>query len=98
LTIANAATTYAPIADQTVNTSDAVRFSEVSVGDALISETVVKATGVVFPTAVELQNVEHSAGTVQSSGTGTAIKDDDYPDEITIVVNGTTYRVPARTI
>jgi hypothetical protein len=98
LTIANAATTYAPIADQTVNTSDAVRFAEVLVGDALISETALKATGLVFPTTAELQNVEHSAGTSIHSGGGGHIDSNDYPDEITIVVNGTTYRVPARTI
>jgi len=40
----------------------------------------------------------HSAGTSIHSGGGGHIDVNDYPDEITIVIGGVTYAMPARTI
>lgn len=100
LTTATAATTYLSQVDA-ANTyaalDDSVSFTQVTVGDVLVSQVVITATGVQFPSTNEVQNIAHSAGTVQT-GAGTNITNAAYPDEIEIVIGGTTYRVPARVI
>jgi hypothetical protein len=64
-----------------------------------VSVTQYSATGITFAdTTVQESAPVHSAGTVVTGGGGSSITGGSYPDEITIVIGGVTYAMPARTI
>jgi hypothetical protein len=64
-----------------------------------VSVTQYSAIGITFAdTTVQESAPVHSAGTVVTGGGGSSITGGSYPDEITIVIGGVTYAMPARTI
>jgi hypothetical protein len=64
-----------------------------------VSSTQYSATGITFAdTTVQESAPVHSAGTVVTGGGGSSITGGGYPDEITIVIGGVQYAMPARVI
>jgi hypothetical protein len=101
LTVSAASSTYAPLADfdQGVKTTDSVTFAGVLVTDGLTAGVDIDELGITFPDATTQESAPvHSAGTVVTGGGGSSITGGSYPDEITIVIGGVTYAMPARAI
>jgi hypothetical protein len=101
LSISTASSTYAPLTDfdQGVKTTDSVTFAGVLVTDGLTAGVDIDELGITFPDATVQESAPvFSSGTGQSGGSGSTIHHNDYPDEITIVIGGVTYAMPARVI
>jgi hypothetical protein len=101
LSISTASSTYAPLTDfdQGVKATDSVTFAGVLVTDGLTAGVDIDELGITFPDATTQESAPvHSAGTVVTGGGGSSITGGSYPDEITIVIGGVTYAMPARAI
>lgn len=112
LTFGDATTqsTAYPGFDQSLNTTDSVTFDQLTSTQYIVANGgVLCAAGsvnladpagrIIYPDATEQESAPvYSAGTGQSGGSGSTIHNGDYPDEITIVIGGVTYAMPARIV
>lgn len=96
--------------DQSLNTTDSPTFYQLTSTEYIVANNGVlcgagsvnltdPAGRIIYPDATEQESAPvYSAGTGQSGGSGSTIHNGDYPDEITIVIGGVTYAMPARIV
>ena len=99
LTTASAASSYALLSsfDQGVKTTDNPTFASITATN-YVSSTVLDHAGLEFAAGNTLSDTSTMIGNVQHSGGGGHIDALNYPDEVTITINGVTYAMPARAV